>query len=334
MFVKAHAQHPMEVMKWAVLVVLAGALALVLASAVGGAERMSPPARLPDRIEDAARWMPVPPIPPAEPRPAEDPFERATAIWNAIELQRAGQVDEAVEAWIRLRLPEKTDVWRLVALAYAHMPRADHAAAADVLSEAKYAAPENAVVHFAIGTLWLAKAESAYEWRDSPNSQLHRLAAWGPIDVAPNTKSMYRLAAVMSFERAAESARNVNLDEPLIEEIRAVPEADDLAMPIAAPTVRDLLSAFEADAFEGRSHLALGVLHAERNMLAHAERHLDQAAALGQPTGAEFRDLGARYEESAQFSHAARAYLKAMSHGGGVGSLGRALENAGRAVLR
>jgi tetratricopeptide (TPR) repeat protein len=266
--------------------------------------------------------------------PAEDPFVVASQVWNVIELQKAGRIDEAVEAWTRLRLPAQTDAWRLIALGYAYLQLAEYERAAEVLCEAKYAAPDNAVLDFVIGTLWLAKAETAFEWQDAPSVDASRLVAWQPLEIAPNTPSMYRLAAVMCFERATKLAGQVNLDEPLLTGEWMVPESDELAKPFAAPTVRDLLSAFGADKFEGRSHLALGVLHTERDVLDHAERHLDRAAALSEPTGAAFRDLGERLEQRGQFGDAMRVFLKSLSHGGGLDTVGKALENGGKALLR
>ncbi len=338
MFTKAHAHTELEIVKWAVLVVLAGALTLLLAGTAWGKGSARPPATLPAEVEQSAVPMPMdlPQIPmDAVPTPSvEDPFVVVSQTWNAIELQRAGRMDEAVEAWNRVRLPWETDVWRLVALGYAHLQLAEVDQAVAVLSEAKYAAPDNAVVHFAIGTLWLVKSETASEWPDAIDYDATRLVGGVPLDVAPNTRSMYRLAAVMCFERAVKLAHQVNLEEPLLPGAWMVPESDELAMPVATPTVRDLLSAFDGDTFEGRSHLALGVLHTERDMLEHAERHLDQAAALGQPTGAAFRDLGERLEHRGQFGDAMRVFLKSLSHGGGVNTVGEILDNAGKALLR
>lgn len=341
MFARTHVHAEMEAIKWLVLVILAGALALLLANTARGNEVTRPPVSsersqvLPEA--DVARQL-RPTMPPSvveiPAAPVEDPFVVASQTWNAIELQKAGRMDEAVEAWTRLRLPVPTDVWRLIALGHAYLQLADYERAAEVLCEAKYGAPDNAVVDFVIGTLWLAKAETALEWHDAPGIDASRFVAWQPMEIAPNTASMYRLAAVMCFERATKLAGQVNLDEPLLAGEWMVPESDELAMPIAAPTVRDLLSAFRADRFEGRSHLALGVLHTERDVLDHAERHLDQAAALSEPTGAAFRDLGERLEQRGHFGDAMRVFLKSLSHGGGLDTFGKALENGGKALLR
>jgi len=373
MLVQAHTHVEMEVVKWLALVVLAGAIALLVASTARGRENTRPPETSSSGTVPIMNrsGTPMPTIPPVlEPRtmapptieipagPAEDTFRLASEIWNAIEFQKEERIDEAVEAWTRLRLPAETDVWRLVALGHAHLQLAEYEKAAEVLSEAKYAAPENAVVHYVIGMLWLAKAETALEWHDAPGVDTSRLAAWQPMDIAPNSKSMYGLAAVMCFERAVTLARQVNLDEPLLtiagpttdefttdefttDELTTqgltdwmVPGSGELAMPVVVPTVRNLLSAFDADSFEGRSHYALGVLHTERDVLDHAERHLDRAAALNQPTGAAFRDLGEKLEQREKYGDAMRMFLKSFSHGGGITTVGQALENAGKALLR
>lgn len=247
-----------------------------------------------------------------------DPFSTASDVWRAIEYQKEGRFLEAAEQWRAIRLPGEKDVWRKTALAMTLLNQGNVEQAAVELAEARGQWPTNAVVRYCTGVLRLMQAEQADEWYDAVGPMFLRLASYPPREIAPNTRSMFELAAKMEFERAVEMAPQVRLDEPLLPAEWTAPDDEELAMPMAAPMVRDVLTAGGMDQFEGKAHLALGELHMKNGSLAHAEEHLDRAALLGLPTGDLYQRLGESYEEFGLHAEATRAFLKAMSHGGGV----------------
>jgi hypothetical protein len=128
------------------------------------------------------------------------------------------------------------------------------------------------------------------------------------------------------FQRAIDLAENVNLDQVLLPAEWSVPDDHTLSMPVMTPCVRDALQVFGGERFEGRSHLALGLLHMQRGSLEAAEEHLDSAAQLGEPTADFFRQLGEQFDKEGLSGDAMRAHLKAFSHGGGIGCLEQAVK--------
>src|SRR5690606_14527418 len=94
-----------------------------------------------------------------------------------------------------------------------------------------------------------------------------RLAAQTPLDIAPNTKSMYQLAAIQAFERAVENAYLLRRDMPLVPESWGIPHDYESVMPLATPRVADVLLVLGAERFVGKSHLVLGELYTDRGAL-------------------------------------------------------------------
>jgi hypothetical protein len=218
-------------------------------------------------------------------------------------------------------------------LGVAHMQNGDDHRSEELLCEAKSMAPENPVIDYALGLLWLGRADAADEWYDATGIDPFRLASMSPQDRVPRTRSMYQLSALMAFERAVRLADKANLDQSLIPDQRTVPGENARFLPITTPRARDALEVFGGERFEGRSHLALGLMHMQRGALDHAEKHLDSAALLGEPTGDAFHDLGKKFEGEDATSEALRAHLKAFSHGGGAACLQDAFEQFGRAMI-
>jgi tetratricopeptide (TPR) repeat protein len=262
-----------------------------------------------------------------------DRFGLAAEMWKAIELQKTGNIDEAVSMWEGMRLPRETDHWRLLMLGVAYMQNGNHKQAEEALNESKSMMPENPVVFYTLGLLWLGRADSADEWYDASGMDPFRLASTASPDSVPLTRSMYQMAAMMAFERAVGLADKANLDQPLLPENWQVPDGNSTSVAVTTPRVRDALEVFEGDRFEGRSHLALGLMHMQRGGLEHAEKHLDSAAELGEPTGSAFHKLGQEFEKQDAASEAMRAHLKAYSHGGGAACLEDAFRQFGRAMI-
>jgi tetratricopeptide (TPR) repeat protein len=255
-------------------------------------------------------------------------LEQASQLWRVIELQKTGNIDEAISMWEGMRLPRETDHWRLLMLGVAYMQNAEFEKSAEALEESQAMVPDNPVAHYALGLLLLYEAEDADEWYDASGTDPFRLAV--APDRAPKTRSMHRLAAMMAFERAVALADRVNLNQPLLTAGWQTSDESVPLMLVAIPRVADAVEVFGGERFEGRSHLALALLHMHRDGLMHAEQHLDSAAELGEPTGRVFRQLGEKFEESNLPADAMRAHLKAFSHGGGAASLNDAWRTFGR----
>jgi tetratricopeptide (TPR) repeat protein len=330
MFARTHTQfHPeVELLKWIALVILAGAIALLLAgTAVGDIATIkgtSAPEALPPAPRDTT--LPAEAI-------SDDHFAVTAIVWEALQQQRASNLPEALALWREVQLPATTDVWRKVAMALAELQLHEVEQAAVTLGEARAEAPHNALVHYVTGILRLAQAESADEWYDASGLDFTRLTS-GPADTVPNTRSLYELAAMMALEQSVTLARDVCSDEPLVPEQWAQTPDFEVTMPLATPLVQDVLEACGIAQYEGRAHLVLAEMHRQRSSLTHAEEHLDHAAKLGIPTGAAYRTLGEAYEEEGLSAEAARAYLKAMSHGREVAAPAlKALENLRDALL-
>ena len=91
------------------------------------------------------------------------------------------------------------------------------------------------------------QAVLAVDWEDAVGPSYVRLAAHVPDGLTPNTKSMYRMQAMIELEKAIERARYVEMETPLV--------ASDLS-----PRVYDLLMALGAAQFEANAHNMLGNL--------------------------------------------------------------------------
>jgi tetratricopeptide (TPR) repeat protein len=330
MFVQAKTHAEIDVLRWLALLIVAGALALLLVGTAMGTDGVRPPGLLPP---DA----PTTPLPyPSSDQPQleslRDPFGLAAELWKAIELQQSGNIDAAIATWEVIRLPHETEHWRLLMLGVAHMQNGNMPKALDALDDSKWRMPDNPLVYYALGLAALQQADVADEWYDALELDPFRLANYSPERV-PMTRSMYRLAATMAFERAIELARYVDLDQTLLPAAWVLPEGNSHSVALMVPRVRDAVAVFHGERFEGRSHLGLALLHMERGGLKHSELHLDKAADLGEATGEEFRELAEQYETEGCSADAMRANLKAFAHGGGVASLQDAWHSFGKAMM-
>lgn len=303
-----------ELVKWMVILALAGALAMFWAMQTAGAA-LPEPARLPDEVRAA---VPMPPV-------LVDPN---VAIWKAIDQHRALQPDEALAAWREVQLPIETEVWKQMAMGVANLQLGDLDAAGEHLMLAEDLEPQNPVVHYYLGLLRMDQGRQAKEWYDAIGPAKVRFAAHRPHVVAPNTRGMYELVAMHEFQNAIDNA--AHLDRAMV-----------LAMPdhrvpttLAPVTVNDVMLALGCEQFEGQAHNMLGVMFLDRGNTEGAEEHMDAAKDAGLTVVFGYRDLGATYERDGRYGDAARAYLKSIENDPGLAiPMRKILENFGKALL-
>jgi tetratricopeptide (TPR) repeat protein len=307
MLVRQHVhQHTeWELLKWMILMVLASVIALGVLTSVAGAADVGKfdrePAPLPVDVANLASPMETPLV--EEPPPVAD---LAIRVWQALELQHDQKYDEAITAWQTIDLPCETMVWKQVAMGQAYLATGEMELASGVLVDAKDLDSGNPVVRYFLGLLRLEQAYVAEEWPDAVGPTVTTFAAHRPTDVAPNTKSMYQLTAMMELEQAVKLAPDVWNDQPLV-------PTDWPTRAALAPTVGDLLIAVSADKFEAKAHNMLSYLYLEQGSLETAEGHMDSAAAGGLNV-IGYSDLGEKYAEAGQRTDAARAYVKALKY--------------------
>jgi tetratricopeptide (TPR) repeat protein len=254
--------------------------------------------------------------------PVEPELIRELQIWNALVAQACGERGRATSAWERAELSGPLRVWKHLAIAAMHLERMRNDDAAEELAKAQLINPDNALVHYYLGVLYLQRAEDAIEWPDYVHMPTFRYAAFDP-DVSPNTKGMYHLAATVELERAIEAAGRIDFQLPLI-------PPEWTADPTVCPKVGDVLLAMGAMQFEPNAHQMLAYLFLERGALEVAEEHLDRTNQLGMSAPYIFNDLGKEYESQGRHTDAARAYLKGVKNGPDrAGALLRFLQNLG-----
>ncbi len=333
MFVKKHTHIETEVAKWILLIVAALALIALLSSTAAGANTrgtLPEPRELPEQAREAAQPLTIdPPIIVTTPdQPVMQSVDLASELWLVLGDHETEAWERAIEAWDRLEMPRSTAVWKHVAMAQANLRLLEFDNAAQALKLAAKADPDNAVVHYVTGILHLQRAHYADDWDGGLRPDTTRLASLANIDVVPNTRAMYRLAAIQELERAVELAGNVPWDKPLC--MIDWDAAERTAMPVVPPNVGDLMYAMGADNFVGKAHNVLGPLYLEREMLQEAEEHMDQATDLSMNVLNGYEELGERYEAAGLHGAAVRAYLKASEQGHGlVNPVRKAVENVG-----
>jgi tetratricopeptide (TPR) repeat protein len=303
-----------EIIKWIVILTLAGALAMFWAMQTAGAA-LPEPARLPDDAQTARPMAP-------------DAVDPNALLWKAVEQHRAAQPEEALKAWQIAALPYETEVWKQIAMGVAQLQLGMLEEAAENLMLAEDLEPENPVVHYYLGLLRLDQARGAKEWYDAIGPAKMRFAAYRPHVVTPNTRGMYELVAMQEFETAIENADM--LDRGMV---LAMPD-HRVAVTLAPVTVGDLMLALGCEKFEGQAHHMLGAMYLDRGATDAAEEHMDAAKAAGVALVLDYRELGAAYEAEGRYGDAARAYLKGIENQPGlVLPIRKFLENAGRALL-
>jgi tetratricopeptide (TPR) repeat protein len=320
MLVRAHAHEEHELMKWMMLLALAGALTLAFATGIAGASELRPPmsepALLPSEVAEWALPMGV-----EEEKPPVADEDVSLKVWRAIDAQHHDKFDEAIMLWSAVQLPCDAEVWKHVALGQAYLANGEVEEANAALAMARKLEPKNAVVHYFLGVLRLQQAWMADEWNDAERPRSTILVAHTPDDVVPNTRSMYQLAATMELEDAIKFAPRLHSYKSLV--------PDDWPTAAAmAPMVHDLLLATRADNFAAKAHNMLGDLYLQRGSLEQAEQHMDEAVAGGVSVVYGYTELAEAYENGGRHSDAMRAYMKAaQEEPGKITPLRKAWEN-------
>jgi tetratricopeptide (TPR) repeat protein len=290
-----------EILKWLAIISLAVATAVALTSQLASGVDRSPtpvPALLPVELSRSAT-----PIE-REPVDLSESADVAMDVWQALEAHRQSNWELAVVMWEGISLPGEKQVWRHVAVAQAHLRMAQTDQAEAELESARQVHPENALVRYFAGLLRLQQAAVAEEWYEPAGAQ--DVVFVSHIPVVPNTRAMYKLAAINELQAALTHAADVHADMPLVQ-AGAPTEAALL------PTVGDLLLAIGADRFEGKAHNVLSSLYLENGQLDAAEGHLDAAYDLGMTIVFGYADLGESYRADGRHSDATRAFAKAIA---------------------
>jgi tetratricopeptide (TPR) repeat protein len=304
MITTRHMNLEVELVRWLLLTVAAVALALAAARVLGAADPMEPQL-LPKNMDELAK-----PLVPAEalrpffpetpPARKLTPVEAAVRLWTILEHQRAGRVEEAIEGWEQVRLPEMTAHFREVAMGVAYLRAGDVDRALEHLQTARRMAPDHPVVAYFMGIARLAQAAAADHVPDRTFDANLRLVAFGPMA----DKAMYEMLATNELRRAIERVADLRLDERLLETDMLMEET------VVAPQVRDLLQALRADNFVGQAHHLLFALQLERGELVAAELNLDAAAATGLATLYGYQDLAEGYLQMDRPTDAIRVLKK------------------------
>lgn len=305
MVVVRHTTHATEMWKWLALIVGAMAVALFLTIKTAGAAPTALPELPPALLLPEATNSAVPLADEAV------PAALITRVRSILQLHRTGELEAAVDAWAKVQLPYKVDVWRDLARSEALLELGRWEEAAPLLANAEERAPENAVVHYYLGLLRLEQAARTGEWNDAIGPSNIRLAAYPPLVVLPHPRSMYELMAMDELETALELAGNTDWDEVLI----AAEPAGDTA---GVLRVRELLAVLGAKELAANAHNVLGTLCIEHGQADRAEAHLLGAVAAGANVGDGFRALARLYEIEGRPFDAAHAYALAIKNGDGV----------------
>lgn len=292
---------------WLAAAATALVLMFVLSGGAQGIDVEQVPATLPGQVQEVAQPMPRATFPTVDPS-GEPSVDMVLRVWSALEHQRQGEWEEALDVWYTVNLAVDTDQWRHIAMAQAHLALGQYDEAAGALATAEEAAPNNAVMHYFRGLLRLEQVPHAYDWYDAQGTVRTRFVDYRPIDVVPNSRAMYRYVARVELQKAIEFANDVRLDQPL------TPEYWQSTLAFG-PTVGDLLLATGADNFAARAHNILGGLLLEEGALDEAEYHIDHAAKAGMFISYNYVDLISEYENRGYYLDAARVCAKAVGHG-------------------
>jgi tetratricopeptide (TPR) repeat protein len=313
-----------EILKWLAIISLAVATAIILSTQLASAADRSPntaPALLPMEMSHSATPIIRQSVVPLKPV-TEDV---AMNVWQTLEAHRQSNWELAVVMWAGVTLPGENQVWRHIGAAQAHLRMAQLDAAAAELELARGIHPENALVRYFTALLRLEESALADDWYDPQVSQDVVFVSHMPV--VPNSRSMFKLAAINELKAAIAHAQDIHEDTPLV----SVDSPTEAAL---LPTVGDLLSATGSTCFDGKAHNMLSALHLEYGQAAAAEEHLDAAHHAGITIIFGYTDLGEHYQAVGRHSDATRAFAKAIARQPGAAkSTIRALENV-RDALR
>lgn len=326
MLVRTHMHQETELLKWMILFALAGALTLAFAAGTAGAAELRPPMNEPELLAAEITELAAP-MGTEEAKQLDVQDDVSMRVWRALDAQHHKEFEVAIELWEDVQMPCETEVWKHVALGQAYMATGEIDEAGVALERAGQLVPENPVVHYFQGVLRLQQAYLAEEWNDAEEARTTVFVSQSPLDVAPNTKSMYRYRAMMELKSAIKFAPRLHVYKSLV--------PDDWPTKAAmAPIVQDLLLATGADNFAAKAHNMLGDLYLQRGSLEQAEQHMDDAVAGGLSVVYGYSELAGEYENAGRHLDAMRANLKAaQEEPSKVAPLRKAWENLRDSIL-
>ena len=324
-----HSQHvETEILKWLMLMVLAGGLVLALASGAAGANEPREPRPLPVEVTRHAI-----PLEQASPQGKSGGSDSALPLWRVLELHRQGRFAEAIRGWESIEMPCETESWAHVARGMALHRLGETNRAEKAFHTARALSPTNPLASYGLALANLYRSEAAGEWYDAlADDEWWERKNIPPLADRPGaTRSLYELAALMEFERAIRDADGFTWDTPLVSrELILVSRGYDV---VPSPLVADLLEAIGCEDFVARSAMAAGRLSMNRGAWVMAEKYYDDATACGENMSLEFLRMGELYAAQGRPSAAARAYLKAMHGSDNPWSmLKRAVDSTGQAL--
>lgn len=302
MFVTRHASLEAELVRWLVVIALALAMCLILASVVAAGEPMLEPQRLPDDMGAVAKPLPES-VFPFYPEDAAGrvvpPAEAAARLWSILDHHRHQRCTEALLGWEQLRLPDETAHWREIAIGAAYLRAGNLEEARLHLEFVRNLWPRHPVAAYYLGLLRLEQADAAERVPDVPRTR-NMLVAYRPLE----TRAFYESLAIKELHEALEQAQEIQLDQPL------VATAPQLEESVVVPRASDLLAALGAGNYVGKAHHVLFGLHLGRRQLVTAEYHLDRAAETGLAVLYGYQDLATAWTEEGYHAAAVRAAAK------------------------
>lgn len=286
-----HLEH--ELLRWLILVLLAGSLVLFAARTtfgqVGTADHETgfTAPTLPQTAQDLG---------PAEFMPTPD------WLWRILEDHQAGHDEAAILRWGPLALETDVQVWRTTAVgaAYLRQGQLDHADC--TLMEAIEGGKANAVTRHLAGIVKYAQSNEAAQ-----QGQAQRV-------------DHLRDAARDYLQGALATAAEIDLEQPLVTfetQLVALRPNDTVApnqlLATQVPRVRDLLVALDLIDFELKTHMALAEVNLAQGYLTEAEAELDAVTAAGEEMSVFYRELARKYTRAGEPLAAKRSYLKSLA---------------------
>ena len=311
---------------------LVTALVLGLASsalfgATGNREKADPPGLLPPGADETAAPMNNARV---------ETF--AADVWQAIELQNAGNWQDAAAIWRQASASCESEVWRHLSIAVAQLYMGDFELADEQFAAAMELDRKNSAVHYFLGLLRMEQAILAHDHADAILLTGTRLVDYVP-DHTPSSfdhgkaKSRLELEAINELETALTYISGLDLGAPLADVTWVIPVPYPVSQPLAPPTVGELLGSLGADNLAGKAHGLLANLYLDHNRPDQAEYHIDEAVSLGIAVPDAYRMAGELYEERGQSADAFRVFMKAMKQGDGIVTPGsKALRSLGNAL--
>lgn len=297
-----------EILKWLAIISLAIATAIVLSSQVAPAAGRPPgvtPALIP--LESTRTATPI-----TTPRKGlTETVDRETVdkdmamdVWQTLDAHRRSDWEFALVKWQATTVRGELQVWRHIGATHAYLKLAQLDEAEAELDRARLIHPENALVRYFTGLLRLEQAALAEEWYEPKESRDVVFVSY--IRVVPNTRSMFKLAAINELLAAIAHAEDIHADTALV----------NVASPTEAallPTVGDFLAATGSSEFVGKAHNILSALYLENDQPEMCEKHLDATYNAGLTIVFGYTDLGNYYQSHGRHSDAARAFAKAVA---------------------